>query len=151
MSMREALREAQRLRLKMQTDSRFHLEVLAALSRTFRENGESISNNLLRSLVFAVPDELPGRGAMSAMVSSSRRPAYARIPPQPGKGKAQGTKGKGKKKKAKSIPPQPGSARGRGYGGIPPQPGSARGSSGEIPPQPGGAGRSARKKAGKKR
>jgi len=123
MNIRGALREAQRLRLKMQSDSRFHLEVLAALSRTFRENGESVSNDLLRSLVFAVPDELPGRGNASAMVNSTRRPAYAKIPPQPGK--ARGKKKKGGKKGAKlPVPPQPGRA-GAYRAGIPPQPGIA--------------------------
>lgn len=118
----------------MQTDARFHLEVLAALSRTFRENGESISNDLLRSLVFAVPDELPGRGDASAMVNSTRRPAYAKIPPQPGKGKS---KKSGKKKSARtSIPPQPGAAR-RYQSPVP------------IPPQPGVARRKTRKSAKK--
>jgi hypothetical protein len=125
MNNRAALREARQLRLKMQTDSRFHLEVLAALSRTFRENGESVSKDLLRSLVFAVPDELPGRNA-SAMVNSTGRPAYVKIPPQPGKARGKSKKKSGKKKGAgTSIPPQPGRA-GSYRVGIPPQPGAAR-------------------------
>ena len=124
MNIRGALREAQRLRLKMQTDARFHLEVLAALSRTFRENGESVSNDLLRSLVFAVPDELPGRGDASAMVNSTRRPAYAKIPPQPGTARGKSKKS-GKKRPKPSVPPQPGRARGY-LPGVPPQPGVAR-------------------------
>lgn len=126
MNNRAALREARQLRLKMQTDSRFHLEVLAALSRTFRENGESVSNDLLRLLVFAVPDELPGRGNASAMVNSTGRPAYVKIPPQPGKARGKSKKKSGKKKGARtSIPPQPGAARSYRVG-IPPQPGAAR-------------------------
>ena len=127
MNNRGALREARRLRLKMQTDGRFHLEVLAALSRTFRENGESVSNDLLRSLVFAVPDELPGRGNASAMVNSTGRPAYVKIPPQPGAARRKGKKKRGKKSARTSIPPQPGAAgRYRAGAGIPPQPGAAR-------------------------
>ena len=144
MNNRGALREARRLRLKMQMDGRFHLEVLAALSRTFRENGESVSNDLLRSLVFAVPDELPGRGSASAMVNSTGRPAYVKVPPQPGKARRKGKKGKkGKKGGRTSIPPQPGVAAGRYRAGI--QAG--------IPPQPGAARRKSRKsgkKSGKK-
>lgn len=148
MNNRGALREARRLRLKMQMDGRFHLEVLAALSRTFRENGESVSNDLLRSLVFAVPDELPGQGSASAMVNSTGRPAYVKIPPQPGKARGKSRKKSGKKTDGRvSIPPQPGAAAGsyRAAVGIPPQPGAARRKSKKS------ARKSARKTSKKKR
>ena len=78
------LREAQRLRVRMQMNNRLHLEVLAALSKTFRDNGEKVSDGLLRSIVFAVPEELPGEGARSRTAMLS--PMYAKgglIPPQP--------------------------------------------------------------------
>lgn len=84
-----SLREAQRLRVKMQMNNRLHLEVLAALSKTFRDNGARVSDNLLRSLVFAVPEELPGEGALSKTAVMAPRYAKSGIPPQP------------------AIPPQP--------------------------------------------
>jgi len=78
------LREAQRLRVTMQMDNRLHLEVLAALSKTFRDNRKKISDGLLRSLVFAVPEELPGEGAFSKDAMQSPRFAQGgSIPPQP--------------------------------------------------------------------
>ena len=82
-------REAQRLRVKMQMDNRLHLEVLAALSKTFRDNGTKVSDNLLRAIVFAVPEELPGEGALSKTAVMMPLQMHAPIPPQP------------------SIPPQP--------------------------------------------
>jgi hypothetical protein len=77
------LREAQRLRVRMQTNNRLHLEVMAALSKTFRDNGEKVSDGLLRNLVFAVPDELPGEGALSKTAIMMPLQAKAPIPPQP--------------------------------------------------------------------
>ena len=68
----------------MQMNNRLHLEVLAALSKTFRDNGEKVSDGLLRSIVFAIPEELPGEGARSKTAMLS--PMYAQgglIPPQP--------------------------------------------------------------------
>ena len=96
MNTQGALQEARQLRTKIQMDSRLRLEVLAALSRTFRENGERVSNDLLRSLVFAVPEELPGEGALGKKANgnngSGRSKKYAKsgrqmqdthIPPGP--------------------------------------------------------------------
>lgn len=138
MSIQGSLREAQRLRVRMQMDNRLRLEVLAALSRTFRENREQVSNDLLRSLVFAVPEELPGEGEASKMVLAARN--GSRIPPQPGAARKRIPPQPGKAKKR--IPPQPGKAKKR----IPPQPGRTRRS---IPPQPGSARK--RKQATKKK
>ena len=177
MSMQGTLREAQRLRLKLQMDSRLHLEVLAALSKTFRENGEKISNDLLRSLVFAVPDELPGEGEVS---KTALRGAYvysgaARIPPQPGSTSVRQSKIPPQpgtvRRKSRSIPPQPGGLKrqrppippqptgtSRRYRSIPPQPGGISRAQRTIPPQPGSVarkagkkGRKGSKKSGKKR
>lgn len=89
MNTQGALQEARQLRTKIQMDSRLRLEVLAALSRTFRENGARVSNDLLRSLVFAVPEELPGEGGSGKTASagngSGRSKKYAKsgIPPGP--------------------------------------------------------------------
>jgi len=60
MTARESVREAARLRLRMHVNGRLRLETLAALSRVFREHGEPIHDELLGSLVFAVPHELLG-------------------------------------------------------------------------------------------
>ena len=60
METQESLRQIDNLRLRFQINNRLRLECLAALSRVFRENGESLSDELLSSLVLAVPDELPG-------------------------------------------------------------------------------------------
>ena len=148
MSIQGPLREARRLRLRMQLDNRLRLEVLAALSRTFRENREQVSNDLLRSIVFAVPEELPGEGEASKMARSVTRtvppqPGAAKkrqVPPQPGKAKRVPPQ----PGKARRVPPQPGKAR-----RVPPQPGKAR----RVRPQPGGVkgGKKSAKKSGKKR
>jgi hypothetical protein len=55
-------REVRVLRLLLQMNNRLRLEVLAALSRVFREHGVAISDNLFGTLTFAIPDELPGTG-----------------------------------------------------------------------------------------
>jgi hypothetical protein len=60
METQESLRQIENLRLRFQINNRLRLECLAAVSRVFREHGESLSDELLSSLVFAVPDELPG-------------------------------------------------------------------------------------------
>jgi hypothetical protein len=54
----ESLREAESLRFRFQMNNRLRLESLAAVSKVFREFGEPISDDLLSSLVFAVPSEL---------------------------------------------------------------------------------------------
>jgi hypothetical protein len=99
------LREAQRLRVKMQMNNRLHLEVMAALSKTFRDNREKVSDGLLRNLVFAVPEELPGEGALSKSaimmpLQAAPIPPQAAIPPQPF-GLARPTTKKKSKKAAK--------------------------------------------------
>ena len=63
MEEQQALREAENLRFRFQMNNRLRLESLAAVSKVFREYGEPISDELLSSLVFAVPSELiPSNG-----------------------------------------------------------------------------------------
>jgi hypothetical protein len=62
MESQETLREAARLRLRFQMNNRLRLESLAALSKVFREYGEPVSDDLLASLIFALPTELHGNG-----------------------------------------------------------------------------------------
>lgn len=52
--------EVAKLRLRFQMNGRLRLESLAALSKVFREYGEPLREELLGSIVFAVPEELLG-------------------------------------------------------------------------------------------
>jgi hypothetical protein len=60
MTLQERVMEAAKLRLRFQMNGRLRLESLAALSKVFREFGEPIREELLGSIVFAVPEELLG-------------------------------------------------------------------------------------------
>jgi hypothetical protein len=52
------LKQVANLRLRFQINRRLRLESLAAISKVFRDCGEAIEDELLASIVFAVPDEL---------------------------------------------------------------------------------------------
>jgi len=79
MTTQESLREAARLRLRVQMNNRLRLESIAAISKVFREFGEPIKDELLASVVFAVPAELMGEyDPMNATVGRSRQVAAAR-------------------------------------------------------------------------
>jgi hypothetical protein len=56
----ESLREIFNLRLRLQMNNRLRLETLAALSKVFREYNEPLRDELLASVVLALPEELPG-------------------------------------------------------------------------------------------
>ena len=58
MDSKESLREVSRLRLRFQMNNRLRLECLAALSKVFREYAEPVSDELLSSLILALPNEL---------------------------------------------------------------------------------------------
>jgi hypothetical protein len=60
MDTNERLMGVAKLRLRFRMNNRLRLESLAMLSRVFREHQEPIADELLSSLVFAVPDELIG-------------------------------------------------------------------------------------------
>ena len=66
MDTQESIREVSGLRLRFQMNNRLRLESLAALSKVFREYGEPISDQLLSSVVLALPDELHGNGGLNA-------------------------------------------------------------------------------------
>ena len=84
MEERESLREAENLRFRFQMNNRLRLESLAELSKGFREFGEPISDNLLSSLVFALPQELVSNGH-GYVLEGGGPPLKARAdgPPQP--------------------------------------------------------------------
>lgn len=70
MDTQQSLREVANLRLRFQMNQRLRLESLAALSKVFREYGEPIHDELLATIVPAIPDELPGIGSTRLSASS---------------------------------------------------------------------------------
>ena len=113
----EALREAENLRFRFQMNNRLRLESLAAVSKVFREFGEPISDDLLSSLVFALPKELIASNGVGYVVGNGNLHAgqYGNPsgPPQPGP----------------SGPPQPGPNK-------PPEPPPGPNKPPEPPPGP---------------
>ncbi|HVF50688.1 MAG TPA: hypothetical protein VNA19_11410, partial [Pyrinomonadaceae bacterium] len=71
MNTQESLREVANLRLRFQMNQRLRLESLAALSKVFREYGEPIRDELLATIVPAIPDELPGIGSTRLSASDA--------------------------------------------------------------------------------
>ena len=63
MESQEALKAVANLRLRFQMNRRLRLESLAALSKVFREYGEPLSDELLASVVLALPVELLGQAS----------------------------------------------------------------------------------------
>ena len=147
MEERESLREAENLRFRFQMNNRLRLESLAAVSKVFREFGEPISDDLLSSLVFAVPNELiPSNGQGFVGGAGNLYSAeYANPcgPPQPDPKPGPSGPPPPGPKPGPSGPPQPGPKPGPGGPpqpvpagpSGPPQPGPKPGPSG--PPQPG--------------
>lgn len=74
MSTQESVHEAARLRFRFQMNNRLRLESLAAISKVFRDFGEPIEDELLSSMVFAVPEELLGEYASFAEMAALRPP-----------------------------------------------------------------------------
>jgi len=58
MNARESLLDVENLRFRVQMNNRLRLECLAAVSKVFREFGEPMKDELLSSIVFALPQEL---------------------------------------------------------------------------------------------
>jgi hypothetical protein len=88
MNAQESLREIDNLRLRFQMNNRLRLECLAALSKIFREHNENLQDELLSSLVFAIPCELPGeRPAYQDLAGETMKapePPAGHPPPRPG-------------------------------------------------------------------
>jgi len=84
MDTQESLREMENLRLRFRMNNRLRLESLAALSKIFREHGEPLRDELLASLVFAVPEELNGghsRAYTADQPQNGQRVAASDFPP----------------------------------------------------------------------
>ena len=58
MNTSETLRDVENLRFRVQMNNRLRLECLAAVSKVFREFEEPINDELLSSVIFALPQEL---------------------------------------------------------------------------------------------
>lgn len=89
MSTQKSVSEVSKLRLMFQMNSRLRLESLAALSKVFRDFGVSVSDELLASVIFAVPDELLGYSngsngqSLSEQVLATKSREAAPPPPTP--------------------------------------------------------------------
>jgi hypothetical protein len=77
----ERLREVANLRYALQSKSRLRLEFLGELSRLLRVHGQPVKDEVLASLVLAIPDELPGEGFASKYNGEA---VYASTPPETG-------------------------------------------------------------------
>jgi hypothetical protein len=88
MEERESLREVESLRFSFQMNNRLRLECLAAVSRVFREFETPLTDELLGSIVFALPQELVsnnGNGHAHAEQLSTNPPASSQQPIPPDK------------------------------------------------------------------
>lgn len=86
MTTEERLMEVAKLRLRFRMNNRLRLETLAMLSRVFREYQEPIADELLSSIVFAVPEELMGEGVPESTDSApGQKPPFhpPNRPPSP--------------------------------------------------------------------
>ncbi len=115
MNARESLLDVENLRFRVQMNNRLRLECLAAVSKVFREFGEPLKDELLSSIVFALPQEL----------ISSNGHGFARVEleaAQPGNPPGKPDKEKPEKEKPGLPPghPQPGLPPGRPEPGLPP-------------------------------
>ena len=78
MDRRESLRAVENLRFRFQMNNRLRLECLAAISKIFRDFREPLSDELLSSIIFAIPEELvASNGHSSAGIA-----AKAGTPPE---------------------------------------------------------------------
>ena len=84
MTMQEVMTEAAKLRLRLHLNSRLRLELLAALSRVFRENNEPLRDEVLASIVLAVPQELVGEAELQPNLPiHARQPVGVGVPKTP--------------------------------------------------------------------
>lgn len=104
------IKDAAALRHTFQVRKRLQLEFLAGLSKLLREYGVNANDELIGSVILAVPDELMNGSASMGLAQSSSNGKKKGVGPQHGE---------------KGVGPQPG-------GGVGPQPG------GGVGPQPGG-------------
>ncbi len=117
MNARESLLDVENLRFRVQMNNRLRLECLAAVSKVFREFGEPLKDELLSSIVFALPQEL----------ISSNGHGFARVELEaaqpgnpPGGGKPEREKPEREKPGLPPGHPEPGLPPGHPEPGLPP-------------------------------
>ena len=115
MTTQERAMEVAKLRLRFQMNGRLRLESLAALSKVFREYGEPIREELLGSIVFAVPEELLGPADPNLHAQFSDTGKLSNAPATPGGKPPTGGGG---------APATPGGKPPTGGGGAPATPGN---------------------------
>jgi len=123
MTTQERAMEVAKLRLRFQMNGRLRLESLAALSKVFREYNEPIREELLGSIVFAVPEELLGPADPNAQAQFSETYRLANAPAYP--------------PPAFPTPATPGGGK-PPAGGAPATPGGGKPPAGGAPATPGG-------------
>ncbi len=77
MNTSEPLRDVENLRFRVQMNNRLRLECLAAVSKVFREFAEPIKDELLSSIVFALPQELISRNGHDSAPMDATTGAYS--------------------------------------------------------------------------
>src|SRR5690242_11634763 len=87
MEPRESFRDVENLRFRIQMNNRLRLECLAAVSKVFRDFEEPIADDLLGSIVFALPQELltangNGRIHASGYQETEKPPEDPQKPPE---------------------------------------------------------------------
>jgi outer membrane biosynthesis protein TonB len=87
MEPRESFRDVENLRFRFQMNNRLRLECLAAVSKVFRDFEEEIADDLLASIVFALPQELltangNGRIHASGYRDTEKPPEDPQKPPE---------------------------------------------------------------------
>jgi hypothetical protein len=90
MDSNERLRAVSNLRYAFQSKSRLRLEFLGELSKILRVHGQSVPDDLLTSIVIAIPEELPGEGFASSenlgcSAKKTGRPPKKNRPPKTGR------------------------------------------------------------------
>jgi hypothetical protein len=116
MNARESLLDVENLRFRVQMNNRLRLECLAAVSKVFREFGEPMKDELLSSIVFALPQELissNGHGFARAGLEAAQ-------PGNPPGGKPEREKPEREKPGLPPGHPQPGLPPGHPEPGLPP-------------------------------
>lgn len=83
MTAQQTIEQAARLRYKMQINSRLRLETMAALSKVFRDHEQPIHDELLASLVLAVPQELLGEAVPGTGMRYEAQHGKPAPPPPP--------------------------------------------------------------------
>jgi hypothetical protein len=78
MNVSEPLRDVENLRFRIQMNNRLRLECLAAVSKVFREFREPINDELLSSIVFALPQELISGNGRKMQVAAGISAAESR-------------------------------------------------------------------------